>query len=270
MAARLSGSALDDFPGSVPPTLAAAYQIQDFGIARMNDAIAGWKVGRIFPPLSIEFGCDRLAGPIFNKSIQILPAAMQGNARSPAVKVSKTPVGSVFTGGFGAVEAEFMLRFGVSPNAGQTRFNLAEAAALIDVVHIGIEIASSPLSTINALGPAVTAADFGNNNGLLVGTEIKDWQSSDFANWIVSTAIDDVEVGRGSASVFPDGPIGAVRFLLELMAQRGIRLPAGTWVSSGAITGVHDVHVGQRVCASFTSNLSVSCVVAAVPQIVSP
>jgi 2-keto-4-pentenoate hydratase len=133
---------------------------------------------------------------------------------------------------------------------------------------VGIEIASSPMATINDFGPAVTIADFGNNNGLIIGGEIVDWRSSDFSNWIVSTAVDDVEVGRGSASVFPDGPIGSVRFLLELMAERGITLAAGTWVSSGAITGVHNVRQGQRVKASFSSNLSVSCVVAEVPRIV--
>ena len=38
-----------------------------------------------------------------------------------------------------------------------------------------------------------------------------------------------------------------MRFLLELMAERGYVLAPGTWISSGAITGVHDVRVGQVV-----------------------
>ena len=35
---------------------------------------------------------------------------------------------------------------------------------------MGVEMAGSPLATINELGPTVVAADFGNNNGLILGT----------------------------------------------------------------------------------------------------
>ncbi len=271
VAARRSGAALARFPGEAPQTLKQAYCIQDFAIARVADAIAGWKVGRSFPPHSINFGSDRLAGPIFKNLVQVLGASAPDQFKSVEQKslaLAVLPVGSIYRGGFGAVEAEFLLRLGSTPKAGQMKFSLGEAAALIDTVHVGIEIASSPMATINDFGPAVTISDFGNNNGLIVGGEIMDWRSSDFSNWIVSTAVDDVEVGRGSASVFPDGPIGSVRFLLELMAERGITLAAGTWVSSGAITGVHNVHKGQRVKASFSSGLSVSCLVAEVPRAV--
>jgi 2-keto-4-pentenoate hydratase len=54
------------------------------------------------------------------------------------------------------------------------------------------------------------------------------------------TAIDGEVVGTGRARGFPDGAIGAARFLFELLAQRAIPLEAGQWISSGAVTGVHD------------------------------
>jgi 2-keto-4-pentenoate hydratase len=38
----------------------------------------------------------------------------------------------------------------------------------------------------------------------------------------------------------------ALRFLLGHLAQRGRALRAGQWVSTGAITGVHQVFPGQR------------------------
>jgi 2-keto-4-pentenoate hydratase len=257
VSARQAGVALATFPGDVPRSMQEAYCVQDFAIAQIDDAVAGWKVGRVFPPWSIQYGCDRLTGPIFKSAVQIAaPLSNHENASR----------GLIYAGGFGAAEAEFLLRIGTTPKAGQLTFSLAEAAALVDAVHVGIEIASSPLPTINDFGPAVTASDFGNNNGLLVGAAIADWQSSDFANWIVSTAIDDVEIARGSASVFPDGPIGSVRFLLEHLAQRGIAVRPGMWVSTGAVTGVHNVRQGQRVTARFTSSLSVSCVVAEVAR----
>ena len=165
----------------------------------------------------------------------------------------------VFAEGFAAAEAEFVLRIGAAPRAGKTRFSLGEAADLIDRVHVGIEIASSPLATINALGPLSVISDFGNNNGLVIGPEIPDWRNSGFEDWEVRTAIDGVAIGTGRACAFPDGAIGAARFLFELAAQRGIALEPGQWISSGAVTGVHEGVPGQRVQSNFGDAHRVSC-----------
>jgi 2-keto-4-pentenoate hydratase len=48
-----------------------------------------------------------------------------------------------------------------------------------------------------------------------------------------------------------DGPFGAVCFLLANLRQRGIAPQPGWWVSSGAITGVHQIAAGQQVVAHF-------------------
>lgn len=251
--ARMAGAALPGFPGAIPATLEEAYLVQDAGIARMAAPIGGWKVGRILPPQSGQYGADRLAGPIFSKSIL---SAQPGQA----------PAGHIYVGGFGAAEAELLLRLKRTPPP-RRHFSLDEAAELIDRVHVGLEIASSPLKTINELGPPVIISDFGNNNGLIVGPEITDWRSQDIANLPVSMSIDGRAVGTGSAAAFTDGPIGSVRFLLELMAARGIALAPGTWISSGAITGVHDVSVGQHVEARFGDHLVTRCAIAAVPAV---
>lgn len=254
--ARRAGASLPGFPGNIPASLREAYLVQDAGIVRVNDVIGGWKVGRILPPQSNQFGADRLAGPIFGSSIQMAASG------TPAV-------GRIFTGGFGAAEAELLLRVGRAPAAGQARFSLDEAAALIDRVHVGIEIASSPLATINELGPPVIISDFGNNNGLIVGPEVPDWRSAGIDNIPVTLHIDGVAAGRGSAAAFNDGTLGSVRFLLELMAERGYVLAPGTWISSGAITGVHDVMVGQMVDVQFGAEpgaLVTGCRIAAMPH----
>jgi 2-keto-4-pentenoate hydratase len=247
--ARKAGRAIDAFPGTIPETLDDAYQVQDAAISRFDEAITGWKVGRILPPLAERYGADRLAGPIFESVVQSADNA----------------TGMIFAGGFGAAEAEFLLRIGTAPPQGKSSFTLDEAADLIDTAHVGFEIASSPLASVNHDGAPVIISDFGNNNGLIIGPEIPDWRSSQFEDWIVATMIDDVEVGRGSASAFPDGPIGSVRFLLELMARRGIALPAGTWVSTGAVSGVHEVKVGQRVESRFGNHHVMRCTIAATP-----
>lgn len=241
--ARRAAEGLDSYPGLFPASLDEAYAIQDEAIARWGRAVVGWKVGRVLPPLDAEFGTDRLAGPIFAKT--------QG---------APDPVDMpIFAKGFAAGEAEFLLRLGAAPPAGKTGFTLEEAAGLIDAVHIGIEIASSPLGAINDLGPIAVVSDFGNNNGLVIGPAIPGWRSSGFEDWEVETRIDGTLVGTGRASAFPDGAIGAARFLLELMARRGIANIPGQWISSGAVTGVHAARPGQLVEARFRDGLSVAC-----------
>ena len=244
--ARRAGRSLPDYPGTAPTALADAYAVQDAAIALNEAEIGGWKVGRINPPID---GVDRLAGPIFTRQI---------------IAAGPDPVAMpVFVGGFAAAEAEFLLRIGATPPAGKAHFTHEEAAALIDAVHIGIEIASSPLAAINDLGAAVTVSDFGNNNGLVVGAAIPDWRNADIENWPLSVTIDGKPIGTGKAADMLDGPIGAARFLFELMAERGIALKPGQWISSGAVTGVHIVGIGDRIEARFGADLAVSCMIKA-------
>lgn len=234
--ARRAARGLTIYPGLPPTTLAEGYAVQAAALARSGDPIAGWKVGRILAPLDDQYGCDRLAGPIFAPSV------------APA---NDDAIGHVFADGFGAVEAEYLFRLAAAPGPGQTRLSLDDAAALIDAVHIGIEIASSPFAGINAMGPAVTVSDFGNNNGLLIGPAVLDWRDGGYALQPVVTRIDGMAVGEGVAAAFAHGAIGSVRFLLDNLIARGFAIQPGWWISTGAITGVHQVRPGQHVEADF-------------------
>ncbi len=250
VAARRHGRHLPEYPGPIPQSLSAAYAVQDAAIHATGQSVIGWKVGRIFPPLSEKFGANRLAGPIFTAHTLSAESVASGN---------------IFTGGFGAAEAEFLIRIGSDLPLGKQDYTLEDAERQIAAVHVGIEIASSPLPTINELGPAVTVSDFGNNNGLIFGQAIPDWQNSNFADWVVRLEIDGTVAGSGSANSFPDGPLGSVRFLLNNLGERSILIKAGTWISSGAVTGVHQVTPGQSVQAFFDTSLLVSCTIEAAP-----
>ena len=245
--ARRTATALPVYPGAIPGDLDTGYAIQDHAIRAYGEPVVGWKVGKVPPEHIDRFGAVRLAGPIFTSHVR------SGDAASLDMPI--------FTGGFGAAEAEFLLRLGDDAPAGKTSWSLDEAADLVGAVHVGIEIASSPFPAINEHGPAVTVSDFGNNNGLIVGCEISDWRASGFEQWPVETAIDGELVGRAIAADMLDGAVGAVRFLLELLAHRGIAAPAGLWISTGAVTGVHPVRVGQHVVAHFGDDDRVECTI---------
>jgi 2-keto-4-pentenoate hydratase len=165
----------------------------------------------------------------------------------------------VFRGGFAAVEAEFLLLLGADAPAGKRDWTRAEARELVSAVHVGIETAGSPLATINDLGPTAIVADFGNNAGLIVGPELRGWRTTPVERWQCETFVDDVSVGRGHAGVPPGGPFESLRFLLELCARRSRPLEAGAWVSTGAITGVHQVVAGQAARVRFEDAGDVLC-----------
>lgn len=249
VAARRSAQVLETYPGTRPGTLADAYRVQDAAIALDGRAIAGWKVGRINPPLDLELGTDRLAGPVFSDSV---------------VLAESTPIPSmpVFAGGFAAAEAELLLHVAPGWN-GVVPHDDAGTRAILDDVRLGIEIASSPYPGINADGPLVTVTDFGNNLGIVIGAALPGWRDVDLCAIEVSTRIDGERVGAATAQTMLDGPYGAVRFLLANLASRGIDLSGGLWVSSGAITGVHPVRSGQHFAATFGDYGTVECTIAA-------
>lgn len=242
--ARRAGRAVGAYPGDQPVSLDAAYVVQDSAIAAWPDRIAGWKLGRINPPHDARFGAGRLAGPIFARNIST---------------VGLTPTAfPVIEGGFAAVEAEYVLELGeTAPD--RDSWTAETVAPLLARVLTGVEIAGSPFPGINDHGPAVTASDFGNNAGLILGGEIADWRER-LDTLTCTMTIDGQPVGSGGARSIPGGPLDSLAFLLNLLHRRGRRLEAGQLISTGAATGVHEIHAGQRARADFGTDGAIDCV----------
>ena len=207
----------------MPKTLTDAYRLQSHSIAAWGDSVVGWKVGGVPAAYLNRFDERFLAGPIFANSVRaaegIGPVAME-----------------VFDGGFAAIEPEFVLRLG--------------AKGENDRMFIGAEIASSPIPAINDHGPMAVISDFGNNNGLLIGPEIAGWRERAHAVEVVAT-IDGKRVGEKLVGDFPHAALEALAFLRRLADERGFALPPGTYVSTGAITGVHEAAPGAEAHVDF-------------------
>ena len=237
--ARRAGRPLPAYPGTLPPDLPTAYAVQEQAIGLWSDTIIGWKVAGIAETWRPRYDAPRLAGPIFARNVR--------DIRTGPVE---TPV---IPGGFGAVEAEFLLRIGRDLPAEARAYSAEELRSYVDAIHAGMEIAGSPLAILNDLGPGAVASDFGNNAGMVIGPEIADWDSRPPSGWTVRMRIDGAVVGEGSAARVAGGPFAALAFLAEHLGRRGRSLPAGSWVSTGMTTGVHDVKPGDRAEAEFDS-----------------
>jgi 2-keto-4-pentenoate hydratase len=223
---------LSSFPGLTPRDTQTAYAIQTNSIVNWPDEVGGWKVGGITPAFREHFAAERLAGPIFKSQIVQI---------SDGHDVTMT----VFDGGFAAIEAEFIIKTArpVGPKTFDTR-NL-HLEDLVASIHAGAEIASSPLSTINDIGPGAIISDFGNNAGLVIGPEISRWQERSSDPVDITVEVDGKIVGSITRSIGDDA-LAAFGFLVDLTLSRGLTMPAGTYVTCGALSGIHDVAPGAE------------------------
>ncbi len=240
--ARLHGQALSEYPGTVPATLAEAYQCQELAISRWPERVAGWKVARVPQAFKAQYAEERLIGPAFANNIHVASSG----------QVIECPV---FEGGFAAVEAELVIRVASDPPQ-RAEWTLDEAAEYVGSLHVGVEVASSPLATLNDLGPGAVISDFGNNWGVIVGPEIEGWRSIEEIS--AQTLIDGELVGHGVAFT-RHGAVAALAFTLAKCAERGRRLRAGEVISTGMITGVHDIRIGQTSRHAFGEHGEVLC-----------
>ncbi|MDC7692700.1 2-keto-4-pentenoate hydratase [Asticcacaulis sp. DXS10W] len=245
VSARRSARALSDYPGQIPAGLSDSYAIQEEAIRLWDRPVVGWKIGRLAPERQAEHGTERLAGPIFETVFK----PSEGEVEIP-----------VFENGFAAVEAEFVFRIGVDAEPGKTDYTEVEALRLIDALFAGIEMAGSPLPTINKLGPTVVASDFGNNFGLILGAKLASFDETsspeDLSEAVVkgygaTTRIDGEIVGEGGLFTMPGGPLKAIGWLAGHLAARGRPLKKGQLISSGATTGIHDILPGQTSVVSY-------------------
>lgn len=248
--ARKNASPLHSFPGERPTTLAQAYAVQDAALAMWDSPVGGWKVAKIGAPNDALLGSNRLIGPVFRDRVMEQTDAL--------------PEMPVFAEGFAAVEAEFILRLNI-PDADAAPPTTDEETTLwLSDIRIGIEIASSPYTAVNSEGPLVTICDHGNNFGLVLGPRVPREEWSNLGAIDVTMHIEDEQVGQATCATMLDGPLGSVRFLLQNMASRGITPQSGWWISTGAVTGVHPVSVGQAVEARFAGVGSTHCIISKV------
>ena len=245
--ARLAGVSVPGYPGGViPTTMADGYAVQDLAIDMWPDELVGWKVGLVPPQHRERLGAERLAGCIFKTKVW-----QAGKAPTPFRAIA---------GGFTAVEAEFIVRLGKDAPVDKTEWTAEEAADYVGELIVGIEIAGSPLATINQLGPPIVASDFGNNDGQILSTVIENWREIAWEDMPAETFINDVSVGKGGAFSIPGSPLAALAFLLGHVASRGRPLKKGMLVTTGASTGIHDIAAGDTARVDFGRFGSVTCV----------
>jgi 2-keto-4-pentenoate hydratase len=224
-------------------------------IAAWPDRVSGWKVAAIQPSWRDRYAADRLAGPVFSRTIW--------DASRQAVDIP------VIEGGYAAVEAEFAIRLAQDIPASTRISEPEQLLPYVEGVYAALELAASPLATLSALGPGAVISDFGNNSGLVIGAKLPTSLLTDPASASSMVDINGDIAGRGDAARVPGGPLSAFLFLVNHLAIRGRNLQKGDWISTGASTGIQPVKPGDTVTALFNDQVRLSAHIrAAVPETV--
>lgn len=249
--ARHQVRSLGAFPGRLPKSLEDAYRVQEKAISLDGRRIVGWKVAMIRADLRATLGADRLCGPIFEGTVYDCREADRANV-------------VVHAEGFAALEAEFVARFTSDLLPGPDGFTEAVIVAAMSGLHAGAEVASSPLPTLNDLGPTAVVSDQGNNAGAVIGPALSGWRDATLASLTSEMLIDGISAGRGSAASVPGGPLAALVFLANALKARGRKLSAGDIVLTGMTTGIHPVVPGSQGRIVFRENVRCDLAVRAI------
>ena len=238
--ARRACKAIDGFPAELPQTLDQAYAVQLCAIEDWDADVVGFKVGGVPPKFQDQFPTIWQAGPMFAD-------------QKYAVKSGQSIEVTVFEGGFAAYEAELVFELKNLDTLDKPLETTAETHAFISRVYLGAEIASSPNIRVNELGPGSIISDLGNNAGVVLGPEAPLSILDGFSKLEVVLNIDDIEIGRATPNPGENGPMGALRFILNhFISMKGrMDIPENCLISSGAITGVHQSHAGTKSTIRF-------------------
>ena len=232
VSARRQARALPDFPGELPDGLAGAYVVQDHAIGLWREEVVGWKVAAIHPDLRAGLGAPRLSGPVFQSGLVKVAPGRQADV--PVVRR-----------GFIAVETEIGIVLGEDVSPREKPWEMADLPPLIQSMRIAMEIAGSPLASINDIGPLAVVSDFGNNTAVAVGAEVTGWRDGVIGTLKTGMRIDGIVIGEGAATGPNGGPLDAFLFLINHLANRGRGFRKGDVISAGATTGIHKIAIGQ-------------------------
>lgn len=227
---------LDGFPETCRPgTAEEGYQIQS-ALARLWGLdVAGWKIGCTTKEAMAFLKADGpFAGRIFAPYVLESPATVSHSAFHMV-----------------GAETEFAFRLGRDLAPGEAPFTRDRVADAVESLHPAIEIVNNYWSDWLAAGVPSIVADNGSNGGLVLGPAVPDWRSVDLTAAEASITIDGVEKGRGTGAMVLGHPLDALVWLANYLAGHGETLAAGQYVSTGTLTGMNPVRVGETAVSDF-------------------
>lgn len=224
--ARVAGRPIERLPAVCEPhSDNDAYQIQDAVIARLGEAVGGWKIG-----VATE-AAAAFCAPILARMVRPSPASYaDGELRLIGI------------------EGELALRLGRDLPPRERPYEPAEVL-FGATLHPAIEVVDSRFPDPRVLARPVMLADNYANGGLVYGPAVPSWQQLDLAATRMAITEDGRPFADSSMGAARD-PVAALVEFANLMRGRG-GVKAGIFVTTGSWTGLVFTRRGVRIGADF-------------------
>lgn len=204
---------------------AQAHAIQDEMVSRLEETVAGWKVGGIQDGVVAR-------GAIVASRVYSSPAQIP-QAKMPMM----------------GIEPEVAFRFERPLPAREKPYSYEEVAAACSA-FLALEIVDSRFRDYpdNPLPDRV--ADLVSNGGFVEGPAIENWQDVDLVNLRVTVEMGGAIAGDQTAGhVRKDPLLPAVELANQMRLENGV--PAGTFMTTGTYCGLVRAEAGMPVICCF-------------------
>ena len=230
--ARLVMDAVQSSEVETPGSASLAYDAQDQLSDLIDSPSAGWKVGATSPASQHKLGVKApICGPVFERTMF-------------------DSGGSVDLSGFHhqpGLESEFAFTIGLTVRPGGPAMSALMAREMVSTVHVAIELVCSRFEENFEVDPALLVADGALHAGLVLGPGLKPETVPDLVSHELRTLVDGDEVATGTGAEVLGDPYESLAWLCNHLNKRGVTLPSGSVVTTGAATGLHVTGTGQEV-----------------------
>lgn len=223
-AARKSRTVMDFLAGATAGLSEAdSYKVQFAVHDRLtgdgSNRLAGWKVALTLPS---QFEPLKLSGPVF-------AGIYQDGIR---------PSGTVFKKGWpikAGIECEMVARIAKDATPGNSAYTADSIKAYVANLYCGAEVVENRYGDVTKVSGPGRIADDVLQAACIVGTEIKDWQTLDFANVKGRSLFEGKEVGAGPGTNVMGGAMISLAWLANRLIANGKYLQAGDIILTGSV-----------------------------------
>jgi 2-keto-4-pentenoate hydratase len=145
------------------------------------------------------------------------------------------------------LESEFAFTIGLTVRPGGPAMSAMMAREMVSTVHVAIELVCSRFEENFEVDPALLVADGALHAGLVLGPGSEPETVPDLVSHQLRTLVDGDEVATGTGAEVLGDPYESLAWLCNHLNKRGLTLPSGSVVTTGAATGLHVTGTGQEV-----------------------
>lgn len=230
--ARLVMDAVRSSEVETPGSASLAYDAQDQLSDLIDSPSTGWKVGATSPASQHKLGVKApICGPVFERTM------FDSGGSVDLSDFHHQP----------GLESEFAFTIGLTVRPGGPAMSALMAREMVATVHVAIELVCSRFEENFEVDPALLVADGALHAGLVLGPGLKPEAVPDLVSHELRTLVDDDEIAAGTGAEVLGDPYESLAWLCNHLNKRGLTLPSGSVVTTGAATGLHVTGAGQKV-----------------------